>query len=90
MKLSSFLQDRNWLIHKSLAEVQHVFDYYDKRREIIISLCNRIKGISDDAEAIKREIEYDMINFCETKNRNMSHLGELLKLQDRGVRIYKQ
>lgn len=30
IKLSSFLLERNWLIHKSLAEVQHEFDYYVK------------------------------------------------------------
>ena len=89
VKLDSFLKERNWLIHKSLAEVQQVFDCYDKRRGIIISLCNRIKEVSGNAEVIKREIEYDMIDFCETKNRDMSHLRELVKFQERGVRIYK-
>src|SRR5690606_4897412 len=89
-KLYSFLTERNWLIHKSLSEIQHEFDCYNKRTVIIKTLCNRIKDISDNAENIKKEIEYQMIEFCELRHRDMSKMREILKLQERGVRIYKQ
>lgn len=88
-KLYSFLTQRNWLVHKSLAEVQHEFDFFNKRKVIINSLCNRIKDISDNAENIKQEIEYKMIEFCESQNRDMSKIREILKLQESGMRIYK-
>ena len=87
--LYSFLTERNWLIHNSLAEIQHEFDFYNKRQNIIKTLCNRIKDISDNAENIKRQIEYEMIVFCESQNRDMSKMREILKLQESGMRIYK-
>lgn len=88
-ELFCFLNERNWLVHKSLAEIQHEFDYFNKRKGIIKKLCNRIKDISDNAEIIKRKIEYDMIEFCESQNRNMSKISEILKLQEKGGRINK-
>lgn len=88
-ELYSFLNERNWLVHKSLAEVQHEFDYINKRKGIINTLCNRIKDISDNAEIVKRKIEYEMIEFCESQNRDMSKMREILKLQENGMRIYK-
>jgi len=59
------------------------------RKDIIQTLCNRIKDISDNAEIIKKEIEYQMIEFCELRNRDMSKIREILKLQENGMRIYK-
>lgn len=88
-KLYPFLGERNWLIHKSLSEIHHEFDYCNKRKEIISNLCKRIKSISDTAETIQREIEYDMINFCESQNRDMSKIREVLKLQENGIRVNK-
>jgi len=84
-----FLDERNWLIHKSLSEIQHELDYYNKRKEIIDNLCKRIKSISNTAQIIQREIEYDMIHFCESQNRDMSKIREILKLQESGKRVYK-
>ncbi|MGJ1286614.1 hypothetical protein ACR79P_17745 [Sphingobacterium spiritivorum] len=88
-KLCDFLLERNWFIHKSLSEVHHELDYYNKRQDIIKTLCNRIKDIADNAEIIKRKIEYEMIEFCESQNRDMSKMREILKLQESGMRIYK-
>jgi hypothetical protein len=88
-ELFCFLDKRNWLVHKSLAEVQHEIDYFNKRKGIIKTLCNRIKDITDNAENIKRKIEYEMIEFCESQNRDMSRMREILKLQESGMRIYK-
>lgn len=84
-----FLEERNWLIHKSLSEIQHELDYYNKRKDIINNLCKRIKSISDTAQNIQCEIEYDMIYFCESQNRDMSKIREILKLQESGKRIFK-
>ena len=82
-ELHSFLGQRNWLIHKSLSENQDDFNLENMKNE----LFDRIKSISDKAESIKREIEYDMINFCSSKGRDMSKTLALLKLQEQGIRI---
>ncbi|WP_293887914.1 MULTISPECIES: hypothetical protein [unclassified Sphingobacterium] len=87
--MNPFLIERNWLIHKSLSEIQQELDYYNKRKEIINDLCKRIKSISDTALIIQREIEYDMIRFCESQNRDISKIREIIKLQESGKRIYK-
>jgi hypothetical protein len=87
--IDPFLDERNWLINKSISEIQHEFDRYDKRKEIINNLCKRIKAISDTAQIIQHEIEYDMIHFCESQNRDISKIREILKLQESGKRIYK-
>ena len=47
----------------------------------------RRKSISNKAESIQREIEYDLIDFCSSKGKNMSKILVLLKLQEQGVRI---
>jgi len=82
-ELKSFLAQRNWLIHKALSEIQHDFNIESKKKE----LFDKIKSISDKAESIQRKIEYEMIEFCSSKGRDMSRTLALLKLQEQGIRI---
>lgn len=82
-ELNTFLDQRNWLVHKAMAESRHGLNWENKKEE----LFQKIKSISDRAESIRREIEYDMINFCSSKGKDMSKILALLKLQEQGVRV---
>ncbi|MCB9052703.1 MAG: hypothetical protein H6556_24970 [Lewinellaceae bacterium] len=82
-ELNAFLDQRNWLVHKAMPESKHGLNWEDKKEE----LFQKIKSISDRAESIQREIEYDMINFCSSMGKDMSKILALLKLQEEGVRI---
>ena len=82
-ELNAFLGQRNWLVHKAMSESQHGLDWENKKEE----LFQKIKSISDRAESIQREIEYDMISFCSSKGKDMSKILALLKLQEEGVRV---
>jgi len=82
-ELNAFLEQRNWLVHKAMHESQHGLNWEDKKEE----LFQKIKSISERAESIQREIEYDMINFCSSKGKDMSKILAALKLQEQGVRI---
>ena len=83
-ELNAFLVQRNWLIHNAMAESHHGLKWENKKEE----LFDKIKSISDKAESIQREIEYDMIDFCSSKGKDMSKIFALLKLQDQGVRVH--
>ncbi len=82
-ELNAFLEQRNWLVHKAMHESQHGLNWEDKKEE----LFQKIKSISERAESIQREIEYDMINFCSSKGKDMSKILAALKLQEQGVRV---
>ena len=82
-ELNAFLKQRNWLVHKAMLESHKDLNTENMKEE----LFNKIKSISDKAESIQREIEYDMINFCSLKGKDMSRILALLKLQEQGVRI---
>lgn len=82
-ELYTFLDQRNWLVHKAMAESHHDKNWEDKKKE----LFHKIKSISDKAESLQRQIEYDMIDFCSSKGKDMSRTLALLKLQEEGVRI---
>lgn len=82
-KLNTFLQQRNWLVHKAMLESQNDLNTENMKEE----LFDKIKSISNKAESIQREIEYDMINFCSSKGKDMSRILAQLKLQEQGVRI---
>ena len=85
-ELNAFLVQRNWLVHKVMAESQHGLNWENKKEE----LFQKIKFVSDRAESIQREIEYDMLNFCSSKGKDMPKLRSLLKLQEQGVRIKRE
>ncbi len=82
-ELNAFLGQRNWLIHKAMAESQHGLNWENKKEE----LFHKIKSVSNKADSIHREIEYDMLDFCSSKGKDMPKLRALLKLQEQGVRI---
>lgn len=82
-ELNAFLVQRNWLVHKAMSESCHGLNWENKKEE----LFQKIKSISDRAESIHREIEYDLINFCSSKGTDMSKILALLKLQEQGVRV---
>ncbi|WP_415060407.1 hypothetical protein [Flavobacterium sp.] len=83
--LNSFLLQRNWLVHSVLVGNEEDFN----AGNINEALFKKIKFITDKAEDIKRQIEYDMIDFCASKGKDMSNIKEILKLQDKGIRIRK-
>lgn len=82
-ELYTFLSLRNWLVHEAMAESHHDKNWENEKEK----LFRKIKSISDQAESVKSKIEYDMINFCSSKSKDMSKILELLKLQEQGVRI---
>lgn len=82
-KLDNFLVQRNWLVHKAIFESRDDLYNNDKKEK----LFSKIKSISDKAESIQDEIQYDMINFCSAKGRDMSKIVAMLELQKQGVRI---
>lgn len=84
-ELNSFLEQRNWLVHSVLIGNEEDFNAGNIKEE----LFQKIKSISDKAENIKRVIEYDMIDFCYSKGRDMSNIKEALKLQEEGIRVRK-
>jgi len=82
-ELFTFLNQRNWLIHKAMAESHHEKNWENSKEE----LFQKIKSISNKAETIQRKIEYDMIAFCSSNGKDMSKILALLKLQEQGLRI---
>lgn len=75
-ELNFFLRERNWLVHSVLIGNEEDFNAGNIKE----ALFQKIKSISDRAESIQRVIEYDMIDFCSSKGRNMSKIKELLNL----------
>jgi hypothetical protein len=84
-ELNSFLVQRNWLVHNVLIGNEDDFNTGNIKEE----LFQKIKSISNRAEDIKRVIEYDMIDFCSSKGKDMSKIKEVLQLQEKGIRIRK-
>lgn len=83
--LNNFLKQRNWLVHKVICGNEEDFNAGNIREE----LFDKIKSVSNNAESIQRFIEYDLIDFCSSQGKNMSETRELLKLQEKGIRIRK-
>ncbi len=84
-ELNAFLQQRNWLVHNVIIGNEEDFNTGNIKEELFY----KIKDISDKAESIKYKIEYDLINFCSSKGKDMSETHALLKLQEQGIRIRK-
>lgn len=73
-ELNAFLQQRNWLVHKVICGNEEDLNAGNIKEE----LFHKIKSISDKAESIHRVIEYDLIEFCSSKGKDMSETVELL------------
>jgi uncharacterized protein YlaN (UPF0358 family) len=75
-KLYSFLDQRNWLVHKAMSE---------SRQDSYIALTNllfqKIKAISTEAENLQHAIELDMVNFCTSRGRDMSKVLAIMNAQ---------
>lgn len=84
-ELNAFLKQRNWLVHKVICGNEEDLNAGNIKEE----LFHKIKAISDKAENIKCVIEYDLIDFCSSKGKDMSQTLALLKLQEQGIRIRK-
>lgn len=84
-ELNAFLQQRNWLVHKVICGNKDDLNTGNIKEE----LFHKIKLISDKAECIQSLIEYDLINFCSSKGKDMSKIATLIKLQEQGIRILK-
>lgn len=84
-ELDSFFKQRNWLVHSVLIGNEEDFNEGNIKEE----LFQKIKSITYKAESIQRVIEYDMIDFCSSKGKDMSKIKELLLLQEKGIRVRK-
>jgi len=84
-KLDVFLEKRNWLVHNVICGNEESFN----AGKIPESLLNKISSICDEARIIHRDLEYDLLDFCRSKGKDMSKLRALLELQDKGIRIRK-
>lgn len=84
-RADEFLKQRNWLVHSVVIGNEENFNAGNIKEELL----QKIKSISDRAEAIKRLIEYDLIDFCSSKGKDMSKILEILKLEEKGIRIRK-
>lgn len=84
-ELNNFLEQRNWLVHKVICGIEEELNAGKIRMELL----DKIKSISDNAESIQQKIEYDLIDFCTLKGKDMSKILAVLQLQKQGFRIRK-
>ena len=69
-ELKEFLSERNWLIHKSIAQGRDEWDLNISREKLI---C-RIKAIATQAQKLLQLIEEDLIGFSEANGIDMSRV----------------
>jgi len=69
-ELIEFLSERNWLIHKSIAQGRDEWDLNISREKLI---C-RIKAITTQALKLLQLIEEDLIEFSEANGVDMSRV----------------
>lgn len=82
-ELNNFLEQRNWLIHKVVIGNEPDFNAGVLKKELL----DKIKSVSNKAESIQNKIQYDIIDFCTLRGKDMSNILELLKLQEQGMRV---
>jgi len=71
-QLKKFLSERNWLIHKSIAQGRDGWDLNISREKLI---C-RIKAITTQAQGLIQLIEEDLIEFSEANGVDMSRVKD--------------
>ncbi|NHQ60207.1 hypothetical protein G9409_06310 [Chlorobium sp. BLA1] len=69
-ELKEFLSERNWLIHKSIAQGRDEWDLNISREKMI----SRIKAISIQSQKLLQLIEEDLIGFSEANGVDMSRV----------------
>lgn len=67
-ELKEFLIERNWLVHKSIAQGRDEWDLNIFRDKVF----RRIKAITRQAQRLQILVEEDLMNFCESNGRDMS------------------
>ncbi len=78
--LEELLAERNWLVHKAMLDSQR-----ENRIVIVESILQRIKSIADNTEKLQLVLEWDLIDFVQSKGRNMSNVIEVM-LREKGPR----
>jgi hypothetical protein len=79
-ELNAFYQRRNWLIHQAMFETRD-----DRSSETVwVKLFDKIKDIADDARRLQRAIEMDLIDFCQSKGKDMSKVLALMEQHEKG------
>lgn len=70
LELEKFLLERNWLIHKSIAQDRDKWDSNLSWNDLLL----KIKGITIQAQGIQHSIEEDLINFSEANGVDMARV----------------
>jgi hypothetical protein len=78
--LEELLAERNWLVHHAMLESQQ-----GNRIVVTEPIVQRIKSITDKSEKLQLILEYDLIDFAQSKGRNMSKIIAILK-REKGER----
>lgn len=69
-ELKEFLLERNWLIHRSIAQARDEWDLSISKEKLI---C-RIKAVTTQAQKLLQLIEEDLIGFSEENGVDMSRV----------------
>jgi len=72
VELREFLSERNWLIHKSIAQGRDEWDLNVSREQ----LFSRIKAITTQAQKLLQLIEEDMMEFAEANGVDMCRVRD--------------
>ncbi len=78
--LEELLLERNWLVHHAMRDSQ-------QGNKIIVteSFLQKVKSITDKAERLQQLLEWDLIDFSESRGRNVSNLIEMM-IREKGPR----
>lgn len=71
-QLNHFLSERNWLIHKSIAQNRDEWDLNTSRDKLMA----RIKSITTQAQELIQLIEEDLIVFSENNGVDMTRVKD--------------
>ena len=74
-ELEAFLSERNWLVHKSIAQNRDDWDLNVSRDQ----LFRRVKAITNQAQRLQILIEEDLMNFSEANGVDMSRVRSEMK-----------
>lgn len=78
--LEELLLERNWLVHHAMRDSQQ-----GNRIIVMEPFLQKVKSITDKAERLQQLLEWDLIDFSESKGRNVSNLIEMM-IREKGPR----
>jgi hypothetical protein len=76
--LNDFYQKRNWLVHQTMFEHRDGLSSDTATNQ----LFHKIKSIANEAQKIQRAIEMDLLDFCESKGRDVSKVLAVIEEHD--------